>query len=95
MDSRHAVTSYTPDCDRLCGLHAQTALIENGFVYVPQSAPWLAECLHEMTVFPKGKHDDQVDPTGQFLEWSLKSRCRTTACSSTTAWSTRNSIHLL
>jgi hypothetical protein len=33
-------------------LHAQTALIKNGFVYVPQSAPWLAEYLHEMTVFP-------------------------------------------
>jgi hypothetical protein len=25
--------------------------------------------LHEMTVFPKGKHDDQVDSTAQFLDW--------------------------
>ena len=24
-------------------------------------APWLAEYLHEMTVFPNGKHDAQVD----------------------------------
>jgi phage terminase large subunit-like protein len=23
--------------------------------------PWLAEYLHEMSVFPNGKHDDQVD----------------------------------
>ena len=23
----------------------------------------------EMTVFPKGKHDDQVDSTAQFLDW--------------------------
>ena len=30
---------------------------------------WLAEYLHEMTVFPKGKHDDQVDSTAQFLDW--------------------------
>jgi hypothetical protein len=22
-----------------------------------------------MTVFPKGKHDDQVDSTAQFLDW--------------------------
>ena len=43
------------------GLHAQTAMIENGFVHIPQTAPWLAEYLHEMTVFPRGKHDDQVD----------------------------------
>jgi hypothetical protein len=34
--------------------------------------PWLAEYLHEMTVFPKGKHDDQVDSTAQFLDWFKK-----------------------
>ena len=42
-------------------MHAQTAMIENGFVHIPETAPWLAEYLHEMTVFPNGKHDDQVD----------------------------------
>jgi hypothetical protein len=53
-------------------LHAQTAMIENGFVHIPETAPWLAEYLHEMTVFPKGKHDDQVDSTAQFLDWFKK-----------------------
>jgi phage terminase large subunit-like protein len=53
-------------------LHAQTAIIENGFVHLPEAAPWLAEYLHEMTVFPKGKHDDQVDSTAQFLDWFKK-----------------------
>jgi hypothetical protein len=24
-------------------LHAQTALIENGFVHIPETAPWLVE----------------------------------------------------
>ena len=47
----------------------QTAMIENGFVHIPESAPWLAEYLHEMTVFPNGKHDDQADSTAQFLDW--------------------------
>jgi predicted phage terminase large subunit-like protein len=51
-------------------LHAQTAMIENGFVDLPESAPWLAEYLHEMTVFPNGKHDNQVDSTAQFLDCS-------------------------
>jgi len=53
-------------------LHAQTGIIESGFVYLPETAPWLAEYLHEMTVFPKGKHDDQVDSTAQFLDWFKK-----------------------
>ena len=40
-------------------LNTQTAVIENGFVHIPETAPWIAEYLHEMAVFPKGKHDDQ------------------------------------
>jgi hypothetical protein len=35
-------------------------------------APWVAEYLHEITVFPNGKHDDQVDSTAQFLDWYKK-----------------------
>jgi hypothetical protein len=42
------------------------------FVHLPETAPWLAEYLHEMIVFPKGKHDDQVDSTAQFLDWFKK-----------------------
>jgi len=53
-------------------MHAQTAMIENGFVHIPETAPWLAEYLHEISVFPKGKHDDQVDSTAQFLDWFKK-----------------------
>jgi len=57
---------------KLCfaeSMHAQTAMIENGFVHLPKEAAWLAEYLHELTVFPKGKHDDQVDPTARMLDW--------------------------
>jgi len=50
-------------------MHAQTAMIENGFVHLPKEAGWLPEYLHELTVFPKGKHDDQVDSTAQMLDW--------------------------
>lgn len=60
-DGFHRATRYKPDCDKIMRMHAQTGLIENGFVYIPQAAPWLAGYLHEMTVFPKGKHDDQVE----------------------------------
>lgn len=50
-------------------VHAQTVTIENGFVLVPNQAPWLAEYLHELETFPKGRYDDQVDSTSQALEW--------------------------
>jgi predicted phage terminase large subunit-like protein len=65
----HGVTRYQPSGDKIMGMHAQTAVIENGFVHFPETAAWLAEYLHEMTVFPNGKHDDQADSTAQFLDW--------------------------
>jgi predicted phage terminase large subunit-like protein len=68
-DGCHGVTRYQPTGDKTMRLHAQTATIENGFVHIPETAPWLAEYLHELTVFPKGKHDDQADSTAQFLDW--------------------------
>jgi hypothetical protein len=39
---------------------------------IPKQAPWLAEYLHEMTVFPNGRFDDQVDSTSQALDWAKK-----------------------
>jgi predicted phage terminase large subunit-like protein len=71
-DGCHGVTRYQPTTDKIMRMHAQTAMIENGFVYIPETAAWVAEYLHEMTVFPKGKHDDQVDSTAQFLDWFKK-----------------------
>ncbi len=68
-------TRYAPDGDKVMRLHAQTATIENGFVWLPREAPWLAEYLRELTLFPAGRHDDQVDSTAQALAW-IKSRPR-------------------
>jgi predicted phage terminase large subunit-like protein len=65
----YAITRYTPQSDKVMRMHAQTAMIENGFVHVPSTAPWLAEYLHELTTFPRGRHDDQVDSTAQMLDW--------------------------
>jgi predicted phage terminase large subunit-like protein len=65
----YAVTRYQPQSDKVMRMHAQTAMIENGFVHLPKEAPWLAPYLHELTAFPKGRHDDQVDSTAQLLDW--------------------------
>src|SRR5215831_13182515 len=75
-DGCHAVTSYEPTCDKIMRLHAQTALIKNGFVHIPETAPWLDAYLHELTVFPKGKHDNQVDSTAHAcFTCPLKPKC--------------------
>jgi predicted phage terminase large subunit-like protein len=50
-------------------LMSQTPTIESGFVYLPKEAPWLDTFLHELMIFPNGKHDDQVDAFSQALEW--------------------------
>ena len=71
-DGCYGVTRYQPTADKIMRLHAQTAMLENGFVRIPEDAPWLAEYLHELTVFPNGKHDDQADSTAQFLDWCQK-----------------------
>ena len=56
-----------PTADKETRMVNQTARIENGLVWVPEEAPWLSTYLHEFTVFPNGKYDDQVDSTSQAL----------------------------
>jgi predicted phage terminase large subunit-like protein len=68
-DGVYAVTRYRPKGDKIMRLHAQTATIENGFVHLPQAAPWLDDYLDELTAFPNARHDDQVDATAQALDW--------------------------
>jgi predicted phage terminase large subunit-like protein len=69
QDGLHAVTRYQPQANKMMRMHAQTATIENGFVHLPKEAAWLAEYVHEITAFPTGRHDDQVDSTAQMLDW--------------------------
>jgi hypothetical protein len=68
----HNVQRVKPEGDKVMRMHAQTATIENNFVYVPLEAHWLAEYFHELTTFPRGKYDDQVDSTSQALAWLEK-----------------------
>lgn len=55
--------------DKLMRMLAQTPEIENGNVLLPTRAPWLPDYVQELTTFPKGKYDDQVDSTAQAIKW--------------------------
>jgi predicted phage terminase large subunit-like protein len=69
-DGLSHVARFSPDGDKIMRLHAQSAVIENGFVFLPEEAPWLADYLAEIATFPAGRHDDQVDSTAQVLAWA-------------------------
>ncbi len=49
------------DSDKVVRAYAVTPLIEAGRVYLPESAPWLLEFIEELSAFPNGEHDDEVD----------------------------------
>ncbi len=54
-------------------LHAETAMIGDGFVGLPEAAPWLADYLAEFAAFPRERHDDgPVEPTAQALAWTKR-----------------------
>jgi predicted phage terminase large subunit-like protein len=60
------------DRDKVVRLEAQSAVIEAGYVLLPERAAWLDDFRDEMLAFPYGRHDDQVDTVSQFLEWAEK-----------------------
>ena len=59
----------TPEGSKVDRMVAQSAKIEAGQVYLPATAPWLAEFMAEIAAFPNGRHDDQVDSLSQALGW--------------------------
>lgn len=65
-----------PERDKKVRLEGVSALIEAGYVFLPEAEPWVEIFLAEVLAFPNGKHDDQVDALSQLLEWSRKPRLR-------------------
>ena len=61
-----------PKGDKQTRLYTVTHIIEGRRVLLLKDAPWLADFRHEMLLFPKGTHDDQVDSVSQFLKWADK-----------------------
>jgi len=49
--------------DKIVRANDVSPWVEAGHVSLPQDAPWLSDYLAEFGMFPKGKHDDQIDPT--------------------------------
>lgn len=55
--------------------HASTFTFQDGHVWFPEiEPPWFAGYVRELTQFPGGKHDDQVDQTTQIITWATAER---------------------
>lgn len=65
-----------PEGDKIVRLEAQSAVIEAGRVFLPESATWLEDFVLETLAFPYGRFDDQVDSLSQFLAWATTRRTR-------------------
>jgi predicted phage terminase large subunit-like protein len=55
------------DTDKISRAYSITPTIESGRVFLPKAAPWLHDFIEELSAFPNGEHDDQVDSLTQAL----------------------------
>jgi predicted phage terminase large subunit-like protein len=62
-----SVIAVKPEYDKKIRMAIQATKFENGQVFFPQEAPWLADLEAELFAFPSGRHDDQVDSISQAL----------------------------
>jgi predicted phage terminase large subunit-like protein len=58
-----------PEGDKLTRVSMQVEKFDNGQVFFPREAPWLADLEDEVVVFPGGRNDDQVDGLVQGLAY--------------------------
>jgi predicted phage terminase large subunit-like protein len=58
-----------PDGDKETRLARHQGRFEAGRILLPVDAPWLAEFERELTAFPSGRYDDQLDALLQLLDW--------------------------
>ena len=65
------IVPYKPTESKYARANSVVPMIESGHVLLPDpdyfDAPWVNDYIEEWASFPKGKHDDQVDATVQYL----------------------------
>jgi len=69
-EDRRRFVAIKADRDKEVRFEAACALVEEGRVYLPREADWLAIFKRELLGFPRTKYKDQADSFSQFLNWS-------------------------
>jgi predicted phage terminase large subunit-like protein len=68
-----SVIAVKPEYDKKIRMAIQSGKFENGQVFFPKEAPWLADLEAELFAFPNSRHDDQVDSISQTLGHKCRS----------------------
>lgn len=63
------IIAIKADGDKKSRAVAASSQAAAGKIWIPRGQPWAAAYLQEMCTFPKGKYNDQVDSTSQFINW--------------------------
>lgn len=71
--SSYNIVGVRPVNDKLTRVQIVAAKFESGKVFLPLSAPWLADLEAELFSFPQSRHDDQVDSISQALSEQISS----------------------
>lgn len=61
--------AFIPKGDKDSRFRGVTPMIEQHRVHLPDKAPWEEAFIRELSIFPNGRHDDQVDALSQGLHW--------------------------
>lgn len=61
------IVAVKPVGDKGSRMAVASSRIEAGQVFLPESAPWLADLEAELFAFPGSRHDDQIDSISQAL----------------------------
>lgn len=64
---RVPIVALQRDKDKVLRANDAIPYISTGQVFLPKNAPWLSDYLKELSEFPNGVHDDQVDPTADAI----------------------------
>lgn len=76
--------------DKVARARAQQSVFERGLIWVPESAPWLADWLDEVSAFPASAFDDQVDAASQALAYMRTEMLPSSASRGPRSWMNRS-----
>ena len=74
QNTKLPIIPITAHKDKLTRLLHVIHLFNTKKIFLPKSAAWLATYKEELFNFPNCHHDDQVDSTTQFLNWTIDNK---------------------
>lgn len=69
LETSANIIKVQPTTDKITRMSAESAAIEAGRVYLPESAAWLYDFEDELLAFPQSAYKDQLDMCSQALKY--------------------------